>query len=95
MIDKVNISSNPVLTLENFLNLIKHMKEKEQVIFDIQSEKFKYLVRGKNKTKNVVDIDVLNARLNRVKKLNIYSNTKMIFLSIVTVVIFVLISLYF
>ena len=71
------------------------MKEKEQVIFDIQSEKFKYLVRGKNKTKNVVNIDVLNARLNRVKKLNIYSNTKMIFLSIVTVIIFVLISHYF
>ena len=95
MIDKVNISSNSVLTLETFLNLIKQMKEKEQVIFDIQSEKFKYLVRGKNKTKNVVNIDVLNARLNRVKKLNIYSNTKMIFLSIVTVIIFVLISHYF
>ena len=70
MIDKVNISSNSVLTLETFLNLIKQMKEKEQVIFDIQSEKFKYLVRGKNKTKNVVNIDVSSAKKGFVAKNN-------------------------
>ena len=71
------------------------MRGKEQVVFDIKSEKFRYLHRDENKIKNVVNIDVLNKRLNEVKKLNIYSNARMIVLSILTVVVIVLISINF
>ena len=46
------------------------MRAREKVIFDIQTEKFKYLHGEENKVKNKVDIDVLNKRLNRVKRLN-------------------------
>lgn len=71
------------------------MKTKEQVIFDIKSDKFKYLYRAENKIRNVVDINVLNKRLNRVKKLNIYSNAKMIVFSLLTVVLFIIVSVNF
>jgi|TARA_B110000438_G_scaffold75318_1_gene75461 hypothetical protein len=71
------------------------MRAKEQVIFDIKSDKFKYLHREENKIRNVVDIDVLNKRLNRVKKLNLYSNAKMIVFSLLTVVLFIIVSVNF
>tara|TARA_B100000767_G_scaffold266758_1_gene284594 strand:- start:3845 stop:4060 length:216 start_codon:yes stop_codon:yes gene_type:complete len=71
------------------------MRAKEQVIFDIKSDKFKYLHREENKIRNVVDIDVLNKRLNRVKKLNFYSNAKMIVFSVLTVVLFIIVSVNF
>lgn len=71
------------------------MNTKDQVVFDINSEKFRYLKRGNNKTKRVVDIDVLNKRLNEVKKLNFYSNAKMIAYALSTIGFFVLISLNF
>ena len=71
------------------------MRAKAHVIFDIQTEKFKYLHRAENKVKNTVDIDVLNKRLNRIKKLNIYSNAKMIIFSILILVIFALLSTKF
>ena len=71
------------------------MRTKEHVIFDIKTEKFRYLHREENKIKKKVDIDVLNRRLNTVRKSNIYSNAKMIFITLSTVVIFVLISIKF
>ena len=71
------------------------MRAKQQVVFDISSEKFKYLHRAENKIKNRIDVDILNKRLNEIKKLNTYSNIKMIFFSITTVVAFVIISLNF
>jgi hypothetical protein len=71
------------------------MNAKDKVVFDINSEKFRYLKRGNNKINKVVDIDVLNKRLNEVKKLNFYSNAKMIFYALFTVGVFVLISLNF
>ena len=71
------------------------MRAKEQVIFDNKSDKFKYLHREENKIRNVVDIDVLNKRLNRVKKLNLYSNAKMIVFSLLTVVLFIIVSVNF
>jgi hypothetical protein len=71
------------------------MKAKEQVIFDIKSEKFQYLLRGNNKTRNVVDIDVINKRLNQVKRTNIYTNAKMIIVALSIIAFFVLISVKF
>ena len=71
------------------------MKAKAHVIFDIQTEKFKYLHRAENKVKNTVDIDVLNKRLNRIKRLNIYSNAKMIVFSLVVLLLFALLSASF
>ena len=68
------------------------MRAREKVIFDIQTEKFKYLHGEENKVKNKVDIDILNKRLNRVKRLNFYSNAKMIALSVAIVVFFAMIS---
>jgi|TARA_B110001452_G_C15039961_1_gene363199 hypothetical protein len=71
------------------------MKIKEQVIFDIKSDEFKYLHREENKLKKKVDIDVLNKRLNDLKKSNIYSNAKMIAFSLATLAVFILISVKF
>ncbi len=71
------------------------MKLKEQVIFDSKSEKFRYLLRGNNKTQSVVDIDVLNKRLNEVKKKNLYANVKIITITLFVVVFFILISVNF
>ena len=71
------------------------MKAKEQVIFDIKSEKFKYLLRDENKIRNRVNVDILNKRLNTLRKTNMYSNAKMILSSLLTIIIFALISWYF
>ncbi len=71
------------------------MRGKEQVIFDIKSEKFKYLHREENKIRNIVDIDVLNKRLNHSRKSNIYTNAKMIIFSLIAIISFLLISLKF
>ena len=71
------------------------MKAKEQVIFDIKSEKFKYLLRDENKIRNRVNVDILNKRLNTLRKTNMYSNAKMILFSLLTIMIFALISWYF
>lgn len=68
------------------------MRVKEQVIFDTKSEQFKYLHREEDKIRHIVDIDVLNKRLNHVKKLNLYSNARTIFFLLLAVLIFILIS---
>lgn len=71
------------------------MRDKAHVVFDIKSEKFRYLHREENEIKKKVDIDTLNKRLNKIRKLNIYSNAKMIGISLVTIIVFVLISVRF
>ncbi len=71
------------------------MKFKEQVVFDISADKFRYLHRAENKIKPIVDIVELNKRLNRNKKLNFYSNTKIIALSLLCLAFSALISLKF
>ena len=70
------------------------MKSKEQVVFDISEEKFKYLQRVEKKIKKVDIID-LNKRLNRTKKINIYNNTKIITCSLLSLMAVALISLKF
>ena len=71
------------------------MKSKEQVVFDISKEKFRYLQRDENKTSKKVDMNELNKRLNKTKGINSYYNTKIIFGSLVCLVIISLISLKF
>ena len=71
------------------------MKAKEQVIFDISADKFKYLHREENKIRHKVDIVDLNKRLNEKRKVNFYTNTKIIALSLISFGIFALISLKF
>ena len=71
------------------------MKEKAQVIFDINNEKFKYLYRDENITKRRVDMVEFNQRLNENKKSKFYSNTKIIFFSLLFLGLFALIVLKF
>ena len=54
------------------------MKFKEQVVFDIGEEKFKYLHRENNNNRNRVDLIDLNKKLNQTKKINFYTNVKII-----------------
>jgi len=70
------------------------MKTKEQVIFDIGADKFRYLQREDKKVKKVDIID-LNARLNNTKKKNIYTNTKIILVSIISLIAVGSISIIF
>ena len=70
------------------------MKFKDQVIFDLGNEKFRHLHRVEKRSKKV-DIVDLNQRLNQAKKKNFYYNTKVIFVSLLGLVIFAVISLKF
>ena len=76
------------------ISMIQIMKSKAQVIFDIGSEKFKYLEREEKKIKKV-DMRDLNARLNETKKANLYNNSKIIILSLFCLGLVALISLKF
>ena len=71
------------------------MKFRNKVIFDITADKFKYLHRdGKNKS-NKVDIVELNKRLNYTKKINIYTNAKIIAASLLVLGFVAFVSLNF
>ena len=54
------------------------MKFRDQVVFDINEEKFKYLHRESKDKLNRVDMIDLNKRLNETKKMNFYTNAKII-----------------
>tara|TARA_B110000967_G_C18404234_1_gene326012 strand:+ start:158 stop:367 length:210 start_codon:yes stop_codon:yes gene_type:complete len=69
------------------------MKSRGQVIFDIDEERFKYLYRYENKIKKIPNIDDLNARLNETKKLNFYSNIRVVSLCLACLIIISLISI--
>ena len=71
------------------------MKTKEQVVFDISNEKFKYLQRYSNSKSRRVDIIDLNKRLNHIKKTNFYNNTKINSCALLCLGLFALISLKF
>ena len=49
------------------------MKNKDQTIYDINSDRFRYLKREENSHLHKVDINELNKRLNRAKRSNFYS----------------------
>ena len=70
------------------------MKTNEQKYFD--AKRFQYLQRGENNNNNnKVDIFDLNMRLNKMKKSNLYTNTKIITFSIFCLIIISVISLKF
>ena len=82
------------MTLElKLISITRMTKTKEQVIFDINADKFRYLYREENKLKQKVDIIELNRRLNENKKVNFYSNTKIIAFSLIVFGIFALITM--
>jgi len=82
------------LTLElKLISITRMTKTKEQVIFDINADKFRYLYREENKLKQKVDIIELNRRLNENKKVNFYSNTKILAFSLIVFGIFALITM--
>ena len=68
------------------------MKTNEQKDFD--AKRFQYLQRGENNN-NKVDIFDLNVRLNKMKKSNLYTNTKIITFSISCLIIISVITLKF
>ena len=49
------------------------MKNKDQTIYDINSDRFRYLKREENIYLQRVDVNELNKRLNRAKRSNFYS----------------------
>ena len=82
------------MTLElKLISIVRMTKTKEQVIFDINADKFRYLYREENKIKQKVDIIELNRRLNENKKVNFYSNTKILAFSLIVFGIFALITM--
>ena len=48
------------------------MVAKQQAIYDIKTDKFKYLKREQNRISNRVDVNELNKRLNKTKRVNFY-----------------------
>ena len=71
------------------------MKHREQVVFDIGKDKFKYLQREDSSRKNRADIIELNKRLNHSKKSNYYTNAKIVVCASMCMFIIALISLKF
>ena len=71
------------------------MKIKNQVVFDIREERFKYLHREDVNSSKRVDMVDLNRRLNQTKKTNFYTNTKIFATSFLVIGIIFLISLKF
>ncbi len=69
------------------------MKLRDQVVFDIGEEKFKYLHREDRGKSNKVDIVDLNKRLNQNKRINLYTNTKIIAASFLCLGLIALISM--
>ncbi len=69
------------------------MKLRDQVVFDVGEEKFKYLQRDvKHRPKNP-NMFELNQKLNRTKRINFYTNTKIISCALLGLWLIVLISL--
>ena len=67
------------------------MRSKEQIIYDLNSDQFKYLKREENRILHRVDIHDLNKRLNETRKSSFY-RTSLVFmlsLSFLTILCFV------
>ena len=69
------------------------MKTKEQTVYDLNSEKFKYLQREENAHLHRADINELNKRLNQTKRSNFYSTALVFALCFSSLVILSLISI--
>ena len=71
------------------------MRIKEQTIYDLDSEQFKYLKREDSKTLNRVDINDLNQRLNQTRKSNFYTTIAVVILCLSCLIILSVISIKF
>ena len=71
------------------------MKTKEQTVYDLNSEKFKYLQRKENAHLHRADINELNKRLNQTKRSNFYSTVLVSVLCLFCLVTLSLISVKF
>ena len=68
---------------------------KEQTVYDVNSEEFKYLKREENTYLNKVDINVLNRRLNETKKSNFFFTALFVLLGFFSLAALALISIKF
>tara|TARA_B110000967_G_C18682784_1_gene458971 strand:- start:425 stop:640 length:216 start_codon:yes stop_codon:yes gene_type:complete len=71
------------------------MKIKNQTVYDLNLEQFKYLRRKKNTHLRRVDINELNKKLNETKKSNFYATAWVAILCIGSLAILSLISIKF
>tara|TARA_B110000971_G_scaffold161902_1_gene165465 strand:- start:1825 stop:2040 length:216 start_codon:yes stop_codon:yes gene_type:complete len=71
------------------------MRIKEQTVYDLDTEQFKYLQREKNSHLHKVDINELNKRLNKTRKSNFYTTFLITIACLFSLVILSLISIKF
>jgi hypothetical protein len=71
------------------------MIAKQQAIYDIKTDKFKYLKREDNRILNRVDINELNKRLNKAKKSNFYKTCLLTILCLSSLIVLSLIGIKF
>ena len=71
------------------------MIAKQQAIYDIKTDKFKYLKREKNRILNRVDINELNKRLNETKRINFYVTVLVTIVCLLGITSLILVSIKF
>ena len=71
------------------------MVAKQQAIYDIKTDKFKYLKREQNRISNRVDVNELNKRLNKTKRSNFYTTTLFVVICLSCLAVLSFISLKF
>jgi hypothetical protein len=71
------------------------MVAKQQAIYDIKTDKFKYLKREQNRISNRVDVNELNKRLNKTKRSNFYITTLVSIVCLLGMISLILVSIKF
>ncbi len=71
------------------------MRVKQQTVYDLNSEQFKYLKREKNSHLHKVDINELNKRLNKTKRTSFYNTLLICVACFLSLVILSLVSIKF
>jgi len=71
------------------------MVAKQQAIYDIKTDKFKYHKREQNRISNRVDVNELNKRLNKTKRSNFYITTLVSIVCLLGMISLILVSIKF
>ena len=71
------------------------MSFKQQITYNIDSNRFTYLKREENKVLHKVDINELNERLNKTKRSNFYTTTLFVVICLSCLAVLSFISLKF
>ncbi len=71
------------------------MSFKQQITYNIESNRFTYLKREENKVLHKVDINELNERLNKTKRSNFYTTTLFVVICLSCLAVLSFISLKF